>query len=107
MRDIFRVINFAPYYINKDAPLLVITSSTKSSGMGAASHGHPEHFIILDRLYGTLKDKFQQWSATKEKHQGLRGWLKKKSPELKIVWNQRLLIMYDIAQGMRYLYKNK
>ena len=70
--------------------------------------GHPDHFIILDRLYGTLGDKLKHWTVEAEKCRGFMGRTKKKYLALhQVLWNERLVVMYNIARGMRYLHEHE
>jgi len=75
-------------------------------GTGGSSPGHPDYFLILDRLYGTLGDKYGDWKEIKQDCKGFLGYKKKNCPKLKSLWDARLMVMYDIAGGMRYLHEH-
>lgn len=63
--------------------------------------GHPNAFIILDRLYGTLGDRIEVW---KMKEREFSGIIKRKKSQLKLLFNDRLLAGFDIARAMKYLH---
>ena len=63
--------------------------------------GHPNAFIILDRLYGTLGDRIEVWKMKEREYSGI---IKKKKSQLKMLFNDRLLAGFDIARAMKYLH---
>jgi hypothetical protein len=76
-------------------------------GMSKVSGGDPRTFLILDRLYDTVATRITSWEASvKKMKKGLFGNMKHKQ-EVKQLWNERLLAMYDIARAVKYLHLNK
>jgi serine/threonine protein kinase len=76
----------------------------KLCGLGGTS-GHPNSFIILDRLYDTLDVKIDYWKAKEDEYTGFLG-MKKHKPQLKLLFNERLLAGYDIGRAVKYLHSN-
>lgn len=60
-------------------------------------------FIILDRLYGTLDDKIEQWEHLTAMAKGCCG-LSEKSPQMVEVLKDRLLVAYDLSSAFNYLH---
>jgi len=77
----------------------------KLCGLGGTS-GHPNSFIILDRLYDTLDVKIDYWKAKEDEYTGFLG-MKKHKPQLKLLFNERLLAGYDIGRAVKYLHSNE
>jgi len=75
-------------------------------GTGGSSPGHPDYFLILDRLYGTLGDKYTYWKEIKRDCKGFMGIKRRNCPKLKMLWYECLMVMFDIARGMRYLHEH-
>ena len=75
------------------------------SGTGGTL-GHPDFFLILDRLYGTLGDKFDLWKKQNDKCTGFIGG-KKKSENRKKLWNERLIAMHDVSSAMKYIHQHE
>lgn len=75
--------------------------------MSKVGGGDPRSFIVLDRLYGTLGDKMADWShLVKEQTQGFFANIRNKE-KIGLLWNERLLAMYDIARAMKYLHSKE
>lgn len=68
---------------------------------------HPQFFIVLDRLFGTLADKINEWNETRKKCRGFMGKFGKHKLELAQLWIDQVLAAYDIARAMRYLHQHK
>mmetsp|Transcript_51811 Transcript_51811/g.60536 ORF Transcript_51811/g.60536 Transcript_51811/m.60536 type:complete len:466 (-) Transcript_51811:335-1732(-) len=66
----------------------------------------PGFFLILDRLYGTLDDKIDEWEEDYAKIKGSR-WFRRadNKVEMQIHWVDKLLVAYDMACAMRYLHE--
>ena len=94
-------IQFAHLFIPPPLPRSII----KLCGLGGAS-GHPNSFLILDRLYDTLDIKIDSWKAKEDEYTGFLGMKKQKS-QLKLLWNERLLAGYDVGRAVKYLHSNK
>ena len=66
-------------------------------------------FFLMDRLYGTLVDKFQQWKQEEKRARG--GWLRvfrRNDREfLADLWSERLVVVYDIRSALDYMHSHK
>ncbi len=90
-------------YVN-DSLRRLIALSFFFSGISRVRGVEPRTFIVLDRLYGTLGDKIVSWTEdVKRLSTGLFATMRNKK-ELDVLWNERLLAMYDIARAMKYLH---
>lgn len=75
---------------------------------------HPDNFFLMDRLYGTLEDKIDDWSAYLKEHspKGVLRLLsksKRKSHDelVKELLQERIVVAYDIASAFRYMHSHK
>lgn len=77
------------------------------SGTSKVNGVDPRTFIVLDRLYGTLGDKLITWRADIQSL--TRGLLRsrRRKKEIDLLWNDRLLAMYDIARALKYLHSKE
>lgn len=72
--------------------------------------GHPQAFIILDRLYDTLAVKISKWQMKETtlkkgilKSMGMCPFANVRS-DLRLLWDERVLAGYDIARAMKYIH---
>lgn len=63
-------------------------------------------FLILDRLYGTLHDKIEEWAHATAGTKGCCG-VSEKDPEMIEILKQRLLVAYDLSSAFNYLHGHK
>lgn len=68
--------------------------------------GHPQAFIILDRLYDTLAVKINIWQQKEHTLKRGRRFLPfvSLSGERKLLWDERILAGFDIARAMKYIH---
>lgn len=78
----------------------------KLCGTGG-TRGHPSAFIILDRLYDTLRTKIDYWKAQISKYDGGICGIGKQSNKLQLLWEERLLAAYDVANAMNHLHEHE
>jgi len=78
----------------------------KLCGIGG-TRGHPSAFIILDRLYKTLGTKIEYWKAETSKFNGRFCGIGKQNNKLQLLWEERLLAAYDVANAMNHLHKHE
>ena len=72
--------------------------------MRAIAEGDPfrrENFVVLDRLYDTLKTRLIKWRKTADK-----PWNKFKKRSQKLLMN-RIEIAYDLSAAFKYLHEHK
>lgn len=75
--------------------------------MRAMSLGDPYKsgfFIILDRLYDTLAVRTRTWAAEKKRNKKLIRKFRGGTEANNLLWNSRLIVMYDIASALSYLH---
>jgi len=82
---------------------------SRNGTAGFAKPTEANYFLILDRLYGTLDEKIKKW-ATKlnSNNNKLKRMFTSSSSSLEKERSflvKRLLIAYDIAQALQYLYE--
>mmetsp|Transcript_2086 Transcript_2086/g.3300 ORF Transcript_2086/g.3300 Transcript_2086/m.3300 type:complete len:265 (+) Transcript_2086:73-867(+) len=75
---------------------------------------HPDNFFLMDRLYGTLEDRIDEWKTCLKEHapKGLCGLLSKSKRAhhdefSKNLLQERLVGAYDIASAFRYMHSHK
>jgi serine/threonine protein kinase len=78
---------------------------------------HPKFFILMDRLYGTLYDKINEWEQSlgrkkidvmKTVLKRLRSLRSRESDSWKREFmKERLFVAHDIASAIKYLHDNK
>ena len=65
-------------------------------------------FIMMDRLYGTLDDKFDEWiSRSKELRGACCGLVGSDKQGQRDLLKDRLLVMYDLTAALHYMHRNK
>jgi serine/threonine protein kinase len=65
-------------------------------------------FIVLDRLYGTLEDRWKEWKQEYKEAKGLFGG--KFGAKLSVLRQnmvERLLCAYDLTSALRYMHEHK
>lgn len=78
----------------------------KMRGMASGSILSPDFFIVMDRLYETLKAKMEQWKALHANARGLAGFRSDRA-ELERLLLERMIVAYDLAAAFWYLHDNK
>jgi serine/threonine protein kinase len=69
---------------------------------------HDSHFLLLDRLNGTLDRRLENWKKLNKKlnHPLLRGIVDKKGLKRKQLLTHRLQVAADLAGAFEYLHDN-
>ena len=66
------------------------------------------YFLVLDRLYGTLEEVIEgRWKEEVKKHSKFLGFKKKDKEQIRQLFQERLIVAYDIASVFRYLHENR
>ena len=76
---------------------------------------HPAYFFVMDRLYGTLENKIDEWSKRRQSRwKGVVSCFRRSACFQSTATSieddflvQRLLVAYDIASAFDYLHRNK
>ena len=68
-----------------------------------AKDGPVGYFIVLDRLYDTLDERIDAWSSRLQKSRRPTKWITRSKVERE-VWEQRLVVAYDLAGALNYLH---
>ena len=81
----------------------------KMRGMASGDLVSGDFFIILDRLFGTLTHRMNEWHADKKKNSGKKflGGLGKNKDALKKNLVDRMTVAYDLAAAFFYLHENR
>lgn len=66
-------------------------------------------FIVLDRLYGTLEDRWNEWKQERKRAKGLLGKIGIGTDKAALDRNltERLLCCYDLTSALKYMHQNK
>eukprot|EP00977_Amphora_coffeiformis_P007447 scaffold1619_cov161-Amphora_coffeaeformis.AAC.7 len=75
-------------------------------GMASGSMLSTGFFIIMDRLYETVKERMEHWKEIDSKCRGVLGFRKNKA-EMGRLMLERLVIANDMASAYWYLHENK
>jgi hypothetical protein len=76
-------------------------------GVSSGNPLKPGYFLVMDRLYGTLDQRMNEWrKKQKECTGGFLGLGKKKSM-LKDLLVDRMTVAYDLAAAFFYLHENR
>jgi hypothetical protein len=82
----------------------------KMRGYSATPELSIDSFIILDRLYMTLDDKIDEWSARQKEYQGFCFggccWGANLVGQAELM-KDRLLVAYDLSAAFSYMHKHK
>ena len=65
----------------------------------------PDSFIILDRLYGTLTQRLEEWE--KQNNNGFAKLFDFQKKKEKAFFAERLTVAYDVASALSYLHDLK
>jgi serine/threonine protein kinase len=67
-----------------------------------------EYFLLMDRLYDTLLERIEKWSAQRKRYtKGLLGRLTdRKGSKADALLEERLLAAFDICCALEYLHSN-
>lgn len=79
----------------------------KLRGIAAGSSIDPGFFLLLDRLYGTLDQKINDWFKIQKQSSGGVLGLGKKPKQLKQLLIDRMTVAYDLAAAFFYLHENR
>mmetsp|Transcript_2374 Transcript_2374/g.3512 ORF Transcript_2374/g.3512 Transcript_2374/m.3512 type:complete len:369 (+) Transcript_2374:52-1158(+) len=64
----------------------------------------PHNFFVIDRLYGTLEDRIEEWTKQNQSNKG--GLLRKRDTDLlNDMTSERLVIAFDLASAFSYMHK--
>jgi hypothetical protein len=77
----------------------------KMRAMAVGNTCQSEYFIVLDRLYDTLNDRFKKWQ--KKESNGFAKLFDLKKKKEKTFLAQRLTVAYDVASAIEYLHNLK
>eukprot|EP00814_Leptocylindrus_danicus_P004018 CAMPEP_0116005404 /NCGR_PEP_ID=MMETSP0321-20121206/1147_1 /TAXON_ID=163516 /ORGANISM="Leptocylindrus danicus var. danicus, Strain B650" /LENGTH=516 /DNA_ID=CAMNT_0003473829 /DNA_START=167 /DNA_END=1717 /DNA_ORIENTATION=- len=77
----------------------------KMRGVASCDPFSGNYFLILDRLYGTLDDKIQEWK-NRIKSSGI-GCIGKNKEDIKDIWLERLNASYGLAAALKHLHSHK
>lgn len=79
----------------------------KMRSTAAVSPLNESYFLVLDRLYGTLDEKLEEWRNVKKMYSGCIMKFGADKESLLQLDIERLLVAYDLAAAYRYLHENK
>lgn len=87
---------------------LVHPHIVKLRGTAAAEMCSENYFIVLDRLYGTLKDQIKEWKRREKKYSVRKRFLMVNRTETKLeeMFEERLSIAFDISAAIKYLHSS-
>jgi len=76
-------------------------------GMATGDPMSETFFVVLDRLFGILLDKMDEWKVTTKKLKGFLGVAGKKNKEaLRDLMIEKLIVAYDLAAAFRYMHSH-
>lgn len=80
----------------------------KIRGVASTSSKSPNYFLILDRLFSTLREKMRgDWTKRHDECKKKFGIDSKKKKAKRLnLWSEKLLAAYDLSSAFRYLQKN-
>ena len=70
---------------------------------GNTKDGPKGYFIVLDRLYDTLEQRIDLWSSRLQTARRPTKWITRSKVQRE-VWEQRLVVAYDLANALNYLH---
>jgi len=82
----------------------------KMRGISDTERISPDTFLILDRLFGTLEDKYDQWNVRYKANKGgpaICGRRGRNEEALQELLKDQLVVAYDLTQAFRYLHQQK
>jgi serine/threonine protein kinase len=72
---------------------------------GIGSESFSEHyFLILDRLYQTLEQRWKQWQKLQHRYTSAWGLLDRGGRKRAALWEERIICAHDLASGLAYLH---
>uniref|UniRef100_A0A6U2AG01 Protein kinase domain-containing protein n=1 Tax=Pseudictyota dubia TaxID=2749911 RepID=A0A6U2AG01_9STRA len=79
----------------------------KMRALASVGHYREGNFLVLDRLYDTLEQRFKKWNRSYRKTKGIMGSItgKKKKKNKLIV--DRLHVAHDLAAALRYMHGHR
>jgi hypothetical protein len=78
--------------------------SVKMRGYAAGPTLSPNFFIVMDRLYETLEERFKVWASMKKEHNKM---FRKNERELRNLLTERMIVAYDLAAAFSYMHDSK
>ena len=63
-------------------------------------------FIVMDRLYETLKERMGDWKDAASESRGMLGFRSDKG-EMKRIMLERLIVAHDLALAFWYFHENR
>lgn len=66
-----------------------------------------KYFLILDRLYEVLEDRWKVWQKKKQRFTSVLGILDRKGLKRAALWEERVIAAHDLASGLSYLHSKK
>ena len=87
--------------------VVVVVGVVKMRGYSATPELSMDTFIILDRLYGTLYDKIDEWKSRQKEYQGnCLGCGANLVGQMELL-KDRMLVAYDLSAAFTYMHKHK
>ena len=66
------------------------------------------YFLVLDRLYGTLEEVIEgRWKEEQKQNSKFWGLKKKDKEQMRLLFQERLIVAYDVSSVFRYLHQNR
>jgi hypothetical protein len=88
-------------------PFYSLSTPVKMRGKSSTPRIYPTTFIVMDRLYGTVDDKIEEWAVTKKENKGNWMGMGANDSVLKELLKDRLLVAYDITSAFQYMHDLK
>lgn len=85
---------------------MLFLAAVKMRGMSSGPMLSPDFFIVMDRLYVTLKERMKVWKDIENKGRGVLGFGRDRT-EMDRLMLERLVIANDMASAYWYLHENK
>ena len=79
----------------------------KMRGMANLTPFEPGFFIVLDRLYDTLSERFKEWNKRASQLKGLGRMMDRKGEKKKEFLFDRFLVALDLSSALGFLHSNK
>jgi len=79
----------------------------KMRGIASGPSLSTEFFIVMDRLYGTLADKIQEWRNSQSKLKGNIFGMGSDKSRMRELLLQRTIVAYDLAAAFWYMHEKK
>lgn len=79
----------------------------KMRGIASGPTLHRDFFIVMDRLYGTLTDKMDQWRKDQYDMKGNFLGMGANKTQIKQLLKERMTVAYDLAAAFYYMHEKK